>query len=114
VPWTSFSEYSKTERDEKGRLALKWFAINGERPLAWFAGIWTEWTSVRKLKEGTITTDVFAFLTTAPNAVVKPIHDKAMPVILRDDAEIEQWLTAPWAEAVELQRPLPDNELAVV
>ena len=29
-----------------------WFAFDESRPLAFFAGIWASWTSVRKLKEG--------------------------------------------------------------
>jgi putative SOS response-associated peptidase YedK len=46
-----------------------------------FAGIWTRWTSVRKVKEGETTNDLFAFLTIEPNKVVGAIHPKAMPVI---------------------------------
>ena len=80
-----------------------------------FAGIWVpQWKSVRKLKEGEVTTDLFAFLTTEPNAEVAPIHPKAMPVILTGQDELETWMTAPWAVAKELQRPLPDGLLAVV
>jgi putative SOS response-associated peptidase YedK len=30
-------------------------------------------------KEGLVTADVYGFLTTEPNAVVAPIHPKAMP-----------------------------------
>ena len=52
-----------------GKKAPVWFALDDSRPLAAFAGIWTNWTSVRKAKEGEVTTDVFAFLTTEPNAV---------------------------------------------
>ena len=37
-----------------------------------------------------------------------------MPVILTDPGEIETWLTAPWSEACQLQRPLPDGTLRVV
>jgi len=33
------------------------------------------------------------FLTTDANAVVKPIHPKAMPVILTTESEIERWMT---------------------
>jgi putative SOS response-associated peptidase YedK len=59
-----------------------------------FAGIWTNWTSVRKVKEGETTNDLFGFLTAEPNDVVAPIHPKAMPVILTTEQEIETWLTA--------------------
>jgi putative SOS response-associated peptidase YedK len=34
-------------------------------------------------------TDLFAFLTTTPNAEVGAVHPKAMPVILRIPHEIE-------------------------
>jgi putative SOS response-associated peptidase YedK len=88
--------------------------MNESRPLLFFAGIWTRWTSVRKLKEGETTNDLYAFLTTEADAVVAPIHPKAMPVILRTPNEVEQWLTAPTAEALALQRPLPDDALRIV
>jgi putative SOS response-associated peptidase YedK len=48
-----------------------------------------------RAKKGETTNDLFAFLTTEPNAVVAPIHPKAMPVILTTPDEIETWLTAP-------------------
>ena len=48
------------------------------------------------------------------SAVVEPIQPKAMPVILTSAEEIDQWLTAPTAEALELQRPLADEQLELV
>jgi len=68
-----------------------------------FAGIWTRWNSVRKVKEGPTTNDLYAFLTTDANAEVGAIHPEAMPVILTTAEEIDWWMTAPAAEALKLQ-----------
>lgn len=82
--------------------------------MAFFAGLRTEWTSVRKLKEGEVTADLFGFLTCPPNAEAAPVHPKAMPVILTRPEEWCLWLTAPAPEALRLQRPLPDRMLEIV
>lgn len=109
VPFTSFSEFNKAAGGDI------WFAFDESRPTGFFAGIWTpKWKSVRKLKEGEVEADLYAFLTTDPNAEVKAIHPKAMPVILTTPEQFETWMTAPWAVASYLQRPLPDDSLKIV
>jgi putative SOS response-associated peptidase YedK len=108
VPFNSFSELNKAEGGDI------WFALDETRPLACFAGIWANWTSVRKIKEGETTNDLYAFLTTEPNAEVGAIHPKAMPVILTTPEEVETWMTAPPDEALKLQRPVPDGMLWIV
>ena len=111
VPSTSFSEY-RVEPD-KSRTPV-WFARGEDRPLTFFAGIWTRWTSVRKVKEGEVEADLYGFLTCEANETVGAIHPKAMPVVLTEPEEWETWLTAPAVEAKDLQRPLADDVLQVV
>ena len=112
VPFTSFSE---NEVLADGSRPPVWFALTEERPLAFFVGVWTpQWKSVRNVKEGETTNDLYAFLTTEPNKEVAAIHPRAMPVILTTPDEIEKWMTAPTELALRLQRPLPDGALKIV
>jgi putative SOS response-associated peptidase YedK len=67
VPFTSFSEYDTIDV----RKVRVWFANDESRPLFAFAGLWTNWTSVRKAKEGEIAADIYGLLTCDPNAEVK-------------------------------------------
>ena len=51
MPFTSFAE---NETLPDGSRPPVWFAFDESRPLAFFAGIWATWTSVRKVKEGPV------------------------------------------------------------
>jgi putative SOS response-associated peptidase YedK len=112
VPATSFCEYA----DTKPRKTPTWFALAQDRPLFALAGLWTPWPGVRGPKSAPIEGEheLFGFLTTAPNAIVAPIHPKAMPVILTTAEEVDLWLAADAPKALELQRPLPDDALRIV
>jgi putative SOS response-associated peptidase YedK len=111
VPMTSFSEPDQVG----GTLKPFWFALSDDRPLAFFAGVHTPWSCVRKISVGWEDCEVFGFLTTEANAEVATYHSKAMPVILTEPAEWDLWLSgAAWAEVRHLQGPLPDGSLKVV
>jgi len=47
VPFNSFAEYAPEPNPEKD---VVWFAVNADRPLTWFAGIWTEFKGDRGTK----------------------------------------------------------------
>lgn len=107
VPVTAFAEPLG-----KGR-GNQWFAATDEGAQMFFAGIEVRgWKSVRKVKDGETTDDLFAFLTCPPNAEVRAVHPKAMPVILTTPSEWSEWMGG--YPATELQRPLPDGALRLI
>jgi putative SOS response-associated peptidase YedK len=76
-----------------------------------FAGLWESW---RGPKEAPLAEPLlsFTFATTAPNAIVAPIHNR-MPVLLSTPEEWDAWLS-PDADPLaltDLLRPAPDDLL---
>jgi putative SOS response-associated peptidase YedK len=111
VPATSFCEWT----DSQPKVP-HWFALGEDRPLFAFAGLWRPWTGTRGTKTAPVEGEhlLFSFLTTDANDVVRPIHAKAMPVILTEPREFEAWLTAPVGDALRLQRSFPNDRLKIV
>ena len=126
VPATSFAEYHPAETDEKGRKAAVWFRLTSDgsddpdaRPPFAFAGLVRRWNwkedgmrrkSDQPLADDDVRTLATAFLTTEANEVVRPVHPKAMPVILEPD-DYERWLHGDADDVRALQKPLPDDGL---
>jgi putative SOS response-associated peptidase YedK len=114
VPFTAFSEYE--DASPKGKKVIRWFAPP-DRGIGYFAGIWREWTGdYGSKKEPNVGEHLlFSFLTTDANDLVRPVHAKAMPVILRGDGDCEEWLSAP-ADSIEAiqARVLPTDALEIV
>jgi putative SOS response-associated peptidase YedK len=76
-----FYEWSRTGKAKQPYC----FEVNGGE-LFGFAGIWDRW----KDASGNTAVETCSILTTTPNAVTAPVHDR-MPVILDPDA-YDQWL----------------------
>ena len=116
VPATSFAEWTPQPNPATGKKETVWFGLNDNRSPFAFAGLWCSWQGVRGTKakpvEGLHL--LYAFLTTRPNDIVKPIHSQSMPVILRTREEWQAWLTLPIREALKLQQPLAEDAIKIV
>ncbi len=114
VPFTAFSEYE--DASPKGKKQIRWFAPP-DRGMLFFAGVWREWTgdygSKKEPNDGTHR--LFGFLTTEANDLVRPVHAKAMPFVLRSEGERDAWLNAPADQVEDIQaRVLPTEALEIV
>ena len=108
VPFTAFAE---PVRDSK------WFVVPGFE-LVCFAGVWRPWHGERLAKQPGKKRrarekrdwQLFSFLTTEANDIVSPVHDKAMPVVLINSDEQNEWLASS-KSSFRLQRPLSNERL---
>lgn len=114
VPFTAFSEYE--DSSQKGKKVIRWFAPP-DRGMLFFAGICGEWHGdYGSKKEPNVGTHkLFSFLTTEANELVRPVHAKAMPVVLTNVFECKQWLNAPPDHIETIQaRVLATDALEIV
>ena len=57
---------------------------------------------------------LFSIMTTEPNGIVEPIHEKAMPVILMTPDDVKKWLHGSSVEdALQMQKPAPDDSIVM-
>lgn len=110
VPFTAFAEPVRNST---------WFHTPSDE-VPCFAGVWRPWSGERLMQTGKPRRErvhrddwhLYAFLTTDPNDLVRPVHERAMPAILIDPAEQAEWLRG-GEESLRLQRTLPNELLAV-
>lgn len=109
VPVTSFSE-------PKGKkpAVWHWFALNKDRPLFAFAGLWRSHRGYLKPDADPVEIETYSFLTTTPNSIVKPIHPKRTPVMLVGEEAQAMWLNGTPDEAFNLAKPYPADQMMIV
>ncbi len=81
-------------------------ALKSGQPYA-FAGLWERWKDP-KTKEAL---DTFTIITTDPNEIVEPLHNR-MPVIIKPK-DYDRWLTPgdPPSLPLDLLRPYPAEQM---
>jgi SOS response associated peptidase (SRAP) len=102
IPADGFYEWRKEGR----RKIPMWVHLRSREPFG-LAGLWDVWR-----KPDGKRVESFTIITTEPNELIQPIHNR-MPVILRPEDE-EQWLDAsrtPFAKAKSLLKPYPEELL---
>ena len=100
IPADGFYEWRK----EGKRKVPMWVYLKTKEPFG-LAGLCDVWRKPDRKK-----VESFTIITTEPNDLVRPVHDR-MPVILRPEDE-EQWLDAsraPFAKAQSLLKPYPEE-----
>lgn len=104
IPLTEFCEWTPDQHQVGAGKPVKgemWFAV-ADQPVFAVAGFWQPTTKGAS----------FAMVTCDPNALVAPIHPKAMITILKEE-DWDRWLTGSYTDAVALQQPYPADRMTV-
>jgi len=104
VPADAFYEWQRLDPKTKRPFA---FALKSGEPYA-FAGLWESW---RSKDQGAAPLETFTILTTDPNELMEPVHNR-MPVIL-EPKDYGRWLDTgdPARPPVDLLRPYPAERM---
>ena len=107
VPATGFFEWKKL-----GSIKQPFLIHLPESQPFVFAGLWETWRDRDSPAASPLST--FTILTCAPSPTIAEVHDR-MPVILYEDAAIDQWLDprADIKQGSDLMRPIEDGFLRV-
>jgi putative SOS response-associated peptidase YedK len=103
IPADGFYEWRKEGRGQKTPMLIRMKTGN----LFAFAGLWDIWHSADGSELPSLT-----IITTSPNAIVKPIHDR-MPAIVQPK-DYERWLNPAEVEPAELTGilgPYPSDQM---
>jgi putative SOS response-associated peptidase YedK len=103
IPADLFYEWQKLEPKTRQPYAI---GMSDGRPYA-FAGLWERW----KDKATGLPLETYTIITTDPNELVEPIHNR-MPVIL-DPRDYSRWLDPgePSHLPIDLLRPYPADKM---
>lgn len=112
VPATSYCE-----PNGETPASWYWFALKRQldaRPLFAFPGIWQTFEGSLKKDGPKVQMDVFAFLTTEPNALTASINHERMPVLVAGEDQFERWLSGSVAEALSCIGRYPPEFMTIV
>jgi putative SOS response-associated peptidase YedK len=106
VPADGFYEWRKIDPKTKQPMYVR----RKDRDLFAFAGLWERWKPDGEAEP----IDTCTIITTTPNELMAPIHDR-MPVVL-DRADYDRWLDreTPGADVVGLLKPYPAESMEAI
>ncbi len=99
----------------EGAVEWRWFERADKLPF-FFAGVGRPWTGDRATKKAPNIGDhmLYSIMTTGPNGVVHPVHEKAMSVMLMTADDLKRWLEGGSLEGVlTMQKSAPDDAVVV-